>query len=491
MTRLYRFMFPPRLEKAASCLAYAGCSIAMVLANKSSGAEAPSQSISVLPIVSQNVCCIVLLEGLRAMRVVSYDRISLETLFSSSVAVEGKAEKTKNLLLVLQLSSYFVAMVLSGFMCLKCLNVPMVTIFKNATNLLIVFGEWKLYAEPVSLGVFSALSLMVLGAGVAAANDLSFSGAGLSWALLNCSASAAYALQMRKCTQAVDLSRFGTVLLNNAVSLALLSSLAVCTGELAAAFPEDPHQKSAAAAVSLGTAGSGPAWSAMSALASSSTGRFLAQADSGFVLLNVLTGVVGFLLNFAQLWCVGSTSATTYSIVGTVNKIPIAILGRFLFKTEMTTQGYVFVAVNLFGCLLYSYFKIQEKRKQQQQQQQQQANSQQQQRALGCTAKDPMASLPSSGSLLVSATTPTTSASAAAVVSTSNGTVELRRPHHARGGNGKEDTSQSSVSWGDQSFGTGGDAAAEGLLGSTDRHSSALTHSVSAAPKDRQASVPE
>mmetsp|Transcript_72919 Transcript_72919/g.142720 ORF Transcript_72919/g.142720 Transcript_72919/m.142720 type:complete len:311 (+) Transcript_72919:56-988(+) len=253
MTRLYRFMFPPRLEKAASCLAYAGCSIAMVLANKSiasysSGAEAPSQSISVLPIVSQNVCCIVLLEGLRAMRVVSYDRISLETLFSSSVAVEGKAEKTKNLLLVLQLSSYFVAMVLSGFMCLKCLNVPMVTIFKNATNLLIVFGEWKLYAEPVSLGVFSALSLMVLGAGVAAANDLSFSGAGLSWALLNCSASAAYALQMRKCTQAVDLSRFGTVLLNNAVSLALLSSLAVCTGELAAAFPEDPHQKSAAAA---------------------------------------------------------------------------------------------------------------------------------------------------------------------------------------------------------------------------------------------------
>ena len=45
-------------------------------------------------------------------------------------------------------------------------------------------------------------------------------------------------------------------------------------------------------------------------------------------------------------------------MVGTLNKIPIALLGSLLFSARMTTQGYVFVSVNLAGCLLYSYCKV-------------------------------------------------------------------------------------------------------------------------------------
>ncbi|CAN0434676.1 unnamed protein product, partial [Discosporangium mesarthrocarpum] len=32
-------------------------------------------------------------------------------------------------------------------------------------------------------------------------------------------------------------------------------------------------------------------------------------------------GVVGVLLNFASLWCVESTSATTYAVVGSLNVV--------------------------------------------------------------------------------------------------------------------------------------------------------------------------
>ena len=35
-----------------------------------------------------------------------------------------------------------------------------------------------------------------------------------------------------------------------------------------------------------------------------------------FIFWNCVAGFLGFFLNFASLWCVSSTSATTYAIVG-------------------------------------------------------------------------------------------------------------------------------------------------------------------------------
>ncbi len=49
--------------------------------------------------------------------------------------------------------------------------------------------------------------------------------------------------------------------------------------------------------------------------------------------------------------CVGSTSATTYAVVGTMNKVPIALLGTFLFETKMTAQ----VIRNPFLVLILSF----------------------------------------------------------------------------------------------------------------------------------------
>jgi len=57
---------------------------------------------------------------------------------------------------------------------------------------------------------------------------------------------------------------------------------------------------------------------------------------------------------------VGATSATTYAIVGTANKLPIAIIGQYLFETHMTRQGWIFVGVNMAGCALYSACKVME-----------------------------------------------------------------------------------------------------------------------------------
>ena len=76
-----------------------------------------------------------------------------------------------------------------------------------------------------------------------------------------------------------------------------------------------------------------------------------------FLIFNVCAGVVGFYLNFASLWCVSATSATTYAIVGSLNKVPITMLGFILFNAKMSNEGIMFIVVATLGGFLYAYAK--------------------------------------------------------------------------------------------------------------------------------------
>ena len=89
----------------------------------------------------------------------------------------------------------------------------------------------------------------------------------------------------------------------------------------------------------------------------SATASDVLNIDLVYIALNTLTGSVGFLLNFAQLWCIGATSATTYAIVGSLNKIPITVVGHMIFKTKITRQVRAcFADSNLFYTLIAIIF---------------------------------------------------------------------------------------------------------------------------------------
>lgn len=77
-----------------------------------------------------------------------------------------------------------------------------------------------------------------------------------------------------------------------------------------------------------------------------------------FWITNFLAGFFGFYLNFASLWCVATTSATTYAIVGSLNKVPITAMGFIFFDAKMTTEGIYFVVMATLGGFLYAYSKL-------------------------------------------------------------------------------------------------------------------------------------
>jgi len=117
-----------------SCLLYTVCSVSTVIANKyiSFGLEPevrhriPEMSV----ILIQCFIAVVMVESARMMKWVDYAPFQIET---------AKAWLPVNLL--------FIGMLCSGFICFLYVSVPMITIFKNLTNLVTVAGDWYLFNE--------------------------------------------------------------------------------------------------------------------------------------------------------------------------------------------------------------------------------------------------------------------------------------------------------------------------------------------------------
>jgi len=214
----------------------------------------------------------------------------------------------------------FVAMLLSGSYALKYLSVPMVTIFKNFTTIIISGGDFFIFHQSISRGVIGSLLLMLFGSVVAAYNDLAFDFTGYAWMSMNSLISAGYVLYMRLAMSGTKLSEFGNVYYNNLLSIPLVLPIMLFNG--------------------LDGLGEFPYWN-----------------DASFIAMAFFVGLSSVGISFASFWTVRTTSPTTYSIVGSLNKIPLTILGVIVFRTPMNTPGAISIIIGLMGGVVYSLCK--------------------------------------------------------------------------------------------------------------------------------------
>mmetsp|Transcript_9885 Transcript_9885/g.24204 ORF Transcript_9885/g.24204 Transcript_9885/m.24204 type:complete len:487 (-) Transcript_9885:2-1462(-) len=75
--------------------------------------------------------------------------------------------------------------------------------------------------------------------------------------------------------------------------------------------------------------------------------------DVQFAFLS--TGVNGIVIALCSMWCIEATSGSTYSMVGALNKIPLAILGIFIFNDPLNLLNLSGVFLGLAGGILFSY----------------------------------------------------------------------------------------------------------------------------------------
>ncbi|KAB5558695.1 GDP-mannose transporter [Coniochaeta sp. 2T2.1] len=240
------------------------------------------------------------------------------------------------------ISLLLVGMIYTSAKALQFLSVPVYTIFKNLTIIVIAYGEVLWFGGSVSPLALLSFGLMVLSSVIAAWADiqaaihgightqeasvaLSTLNAGYAWMGLNVFCSAAFVLGMRKVIKKMNFKDWDTMFYNNLLSIPVL---VVCS-----LIAED--------------------WSSEN-LAK----NFPLETRNRLFIGMIYSGLAAIFISYCSAWCIRATSSTTYSMVGALNKLPIAVSGLIFFDAPVTFGSVSAIFVGFVSGLVFAWAKV-------------------------------------------------------------------------------------------------------------------------------------
>lgn len=298
-----------------SILSYCGSSILMTVTNKFVVNIKNFNMNFVMLFVQSAVCIItlIILKGIGYAKFRPVNKMDVKNWFPISI--------------------FLVLMIYTSSKALQYLAVPIYTIFKNLTIILIAYGEVLFFGGTVTSMELSSFLLMVLSSVVAtwgdqqASSDLSGSNdllyvfnVGYFWMFVNCIASALFVLVMRKRIKLTNFKDFDTMFYNNFLALPILL--------LASFISED--------------------WSSENLAVNLSQGSLIAMVISGLASVGI---------SYCSGWCVRVTSSTTYSMVGALNKLPIALSGLIFFDAPRNFLSIFSIFLGFLSGIVYAVAK--------------------------------------------------------------------------------------------------------------------------------------
>lgn len=75
----------------------------------------------------------------------------------------------------------------------------------------------------------------------------------------------------------------------------------------------------------------------------------------------VYSGLGAIFISYCSAWCIRVTSSTTYSMVGALNKLPIAISGLVFFDAPITFGSITAILVGFISGLVYAWAKVRQR----------------------------------------------------------------------------------------------------------------------------------
>ncbi|CAI4409797.1 CPG_1a_G0014970.mRNA.1.CDS.1 [Saccharomyces cerevisiae] len=308
----------------ASILSYCASSILMTVTNKFV-VNLDNFNMNFVMLFVQSLVCTVTLCILRIVGVANFrslNRTDVKNWFPIS------------LLLVL--------MIYTSSKSLQYLAVPIYTIFKNLTIILIAYGEVLFFGGKVTSMELTSFIMMVLSSVVATWGDqqaiaikassledldqelvestIFVLNPGYLWMFTNCISSALFVLIMRKRIRLTNFKDYDTMFYNNVLALPLLLVFSF--------IMEDWSTKNLSVNLS---------------------------ADS--LAAMVISGLMSAGISYCSGWCVRVTSSTTYSMVGALNKLPIALAGLVFFDAPKNFLSFFSIFLGFLSGLLYAVAK--------------------------------------------------------------------------------------------------------------------------------------
>jgi hypothetical protein len=90
--------------------------------------------------------------------------------------------------------------------------------------------------------------------------------------------------------------------------------------------------------------------------------NFPSDSRNSIIAAMVISGLSSVFISYTSAWCVRITSSTTYSMVGALNKLPLAISGLLFFGNPVTVGGCGAIGLGFVSGLVYTWAKIEEKK---------------------------------------------------------------------------------------------------------------------------------
>jgi len=250
------------------------------------------------------------------------------------------------------ISALLVSVIYTGSKSLQFLSIPVYTIFKNLTIILIAYGEVIWFGGHVTGLTLCSFALMVGSSVIAAWTDITNSVAaealdiidpttgaeiplsstsllgqinvGYIWMMINCLCSAAYVLAMRKRIKLTGFKDWDSMFYNNLLCIPILV--------LASILLED--------------------WG------STNLNLNFPPAQRGFLLFAMaFSGAAAVFISYTTAWCIRVTSSTTYSMVGALNKLPVAASGMIFFGDPVNFGSVSAVGSGFVAGLVYAIAK--------------------------------------------------------------------------------------------------------------------------------------
>ena len=304
-----------RGQRIFAALLYGATSIAIMLVNKVVLTRWNFPSSNVLAL-SQFSSTLALLWGAKVAGWITFP--------DASVAQARK---------VMPLPVIFLLNVLCGLGGTKAVSIPMFSVLRRFNLVFTMSLEFLLFGTVATREVKGTVALMMLGAFVAASNDLAFSAHGYTLIMLNnvFTSGGGVLLKAKLNDVKSGLGTFGLMFYNTLCSWPLLLGFVLV-------FRVDE-------------------WRA--------TLAFEHWRDAGFWTLFLASSVLGCALNYSIYYCTRVTSALTVVVVGCTKNVATTYIG-FLLSPDyvFSWRNFLGINVSMVGALYYSWLKFSKKNQQ-------------------------------------------------------------------------------------------------------------------------------
>jgi len=255
--------------------------------------------------------------------------LSLQTGFSALVIyTAGKTDyllvdsleynKAKSYILVV---CVFIFNIFTNMKALEYSNVETVIVFQTLTSLIIAYGDYKLLKSGMpSQQVMISLGIIVFGAICYVLTDSTFRIEAYKWVLLYFVAKTTEMLYVKHVIATVPMSNWGRSYYNNFLSMFPLFIIAVANGEI------------------------------------SKASNLLDEGEisTGALFVVFLSCIVGIGISISGFMCRDAISATSFSVVGNMNKVLTVFINYMIWTQRASAAGLASLLICLVGGAYYA-----------------------------------------------------------------------------------------------------------------------------------------